>query len=85
MPIKNDVPGTSTALRLLDDAVSVLSNRQRRLLYDLGRLSSWGDTEFLKSQGTSPLQIEQAIPDKRDPLVKDGVSFSRSFCFEENC
>lgn len=41
MPIKNKFPGVDLALRLIDEAFSVLSDRDKRFSYDLRRKVSW--------------------------------------------
>ncbi|GAB4830511.1 hypothetical protein Ancab_020222 [Ancistrocladus abbreviatus] len=45
--IKYDVPDASTALKLIQDAFAVLSNPQKRLIYDSKRITSWGNYEGL--------------------------------------
>ncbi|GAB2282269.1 hypothetical protein Dimus_016819 [Dionaea muscipula] len=64
-PIKNDFPGTSSALNLLHDAFSILSHPRKRLVYDSRRISSWG---------SSDVKIEDSIPVVRNPICIDNVS-----------
>lgn len=45
MPIKNKFPGVDWALKLIEEAVSVLSDRDKRLSYDLRRKVSWDGYE----------------------------------------
>ncbi|KAL6982483.1 hypothetical protein U1Q18_006969 [Sarracenia purpurea var. burkii] len=40
-PIKNKFPGTEVALRLIEDAFSVLADTQKRIEFDLKRETSW--------------------------------------------
>ncbi|KAM7471572.1 hypothetical protein LguiA_009755 [Lonicera macranthoides] len=44
-PIKNKFPGTESALKLIQEASLVLSDRNKRLTFDSTRGSSWADYE----------------------------------------
>ncbi|KAH7866497.1 hypothetical protein Vadar_021175 [Vaccinium darrowii] len=52
IPIKNKFPGTELALKLIDDAFSILSDADKRSAFDSKRKSSWEGYESVNEDST---------------------------------
>ncbi|KAK9271631.1 hypothetical protein L1049_001994 [Liquidambar formosana] len=58
-PIKNNFPGTTSALEIVQDAFSVLSNPEKRSVFDSKRAASLGAYEYVNWQETHDVDLGQ--------------------------
>lgn len=88
-PIKGKFSGTELALKLIEEAFSLLSDRSKRLVFDAKRGTSWSDyestsvckqnTSDINFEGNTGEDIDWPIDDLDSPELRNSVMKSNPF------